>query len=288
MQRFTVIALVLVSTTTRADVAANGPCAGKTFAECSKAAIDIEYGGHGVKQDKRRAAAMYQAACDAGELGACTSRAEMGRNSGLDETGIRRLYDRGCSSGEPADCALYAYHLKDSDDAADVAKAYAMFEKLCLDGQGGACSTVADHSNGTAEIVKWQRRSCEAKQGGDCVKLDRTLYLDGDPALTPTQATRELEIRCNAGAADACSFAGERHFLGKGTKPSRPEADVWAGKACDLGMASECNALGHRALYDEKPDAKRAHAWFQKACDAKDADGCSWLKRAQPTLGDRP
>jgi uncharacterized protein len=281
MQRLGVLAIVLVSTTTHADVPKDGPCAGKTSAECARAAIDVQYGGHGVKQDKKRAAAMFQAACDAGELRACTLRADMGENSGLDEAGIRRLYDRACSSGDPIDCSAYAFHLKESHDADDVAEAYAMFQKLCLGGQGDACLTVADHSNSKAETVKWQRRGCEAKETSDCRKLDYTLYRDGDPALTPAQATRELEMLCDAGNADACEWAGDRHFAGKGAKPSRVDANVWAGKACEQGIASECNALGRRALFDGKPDKQRAQAWFQKACDAKDADGCEWLKRAQ-------
>ena len=255
-----------------------GACAGGTYGECLQRATRLEYGVEGEKKDRKKAQAMYAAACAANIPVACTSAGDRAKEAGFDEAAARKWFQKGCDL-DASLCVSYGFYLEEQDAPADVKQGVAMLAKACNAGWGLACYKVADHAKTKVEAATWEKKRCEAKDSSDCGRYIRRLWND-EAGLAPAASTKALEALCDGGEAGACDAVAQRHLMGQGTKASRAAADLWMGKGCDHGATKLCIVLGKRALMDDN-DKARATAWFDKACKAEDADGCDWLARAK-------
>lgn len=260
------------------DDKGTGACAGMTYGACLKKALLYEYGAEGMPKDRKKAQAMYAAACDVKIAVACSSAGERAKEAGFDEAAARRWFQKSCDL-DASLCVSYGFYLEEQDAPADVKQGIALLARSCDAGWGLACYKVADHAITKGEAASWEKKRCEAKDSPDCARYIRRLWKD-EAGLTAVASTKALETLCDDGEANACSLVAQRHLDGKGAKASRASADVWMGKACDAGSTIECRSLGRRAAFDDN-DRKRAALWFEKACKQGDETSCDMLARVK-------
>jgi TPR repeat protein len=152
---------------------------------CSVQALAI-YRGAGVAQDKPRAMALWEAACNAkADLG-CRMRAGslFNESSGAaDHVSAFQAFTKACGAKASWGCSglAYAYHLG-RGTTADAGKAASFARTACEDGIG------------------------EKTQG--CALHARYLVYSGNPKLVE-KGSYMLTSTCMAGIAEACNDAGE-------------------------------------------------------------------------------
>ena len=225
------------------------PCKGLTPEACDQAAFGFDHGitldGKKVARDEKRAAAMYQAVCEAKLATGCSELASMGHRAGLDDAGVIRWLRAACALDPDQGCWDLGLELKESDARADRDEARAIFDQRCTAKHGDACYALADMSNRPASIG-WYQKACGFGDERGCLELARIYFADQDPSMDAAASTRALEALCDGGLVNACSFASDRHFAGKGARASRADADVWMKKACALGDDASCRSLERR------------------------------------------
>ena len=89
-------------------------------------------------------------------------------------------------------------------------------------------------------------------------------------------ANSELERQCNNGNAGSCVKLGFLYYNGDGVKQDYKKAREFYNKACEMGEALGCSALGD-LYYNVKQDYKKAREFWSKACEMGDANGCVLL-----------
>lgn len=168
-------------------------------------------------------------------------------------------------------------------------------------------------------------RACQAGSQRACVGSAH-LLVRHHPRTVPYQKALELFLAaCEAGDAGACEAAAVQRRIGRARRVEAPEAvelweascalysptgctrlgDHWAAsptewhqgyapytRACDLGHAPACTALGRlvqrdhsRPLPGEQPPAH----YLERACSLEDPAGCYWLAELElPRKGEPP
>jgi TPR repeat protein len=108
----------------RADAWTRG-CKRSSADACLSLAIEKQYGGTGIAEDRAEAARLYRAACDGGRAQGCHSLGQMlakGDGVPADRPRARELYLRACAGGFSDACAGMVWHAGDYtrfDDARD-------------------------------------------------------------------------------------------------------------------------------------------------------------------------
>lgn len=239
---------------------------------CSVQALAL-YRGAGVAQNKPRALALWEAACNAkADLG-CRMKAGSlfnESNNAADHATALQMFTTACATKASWGCSglAYAHHLG-RGTAADAAKAAGFARTACEDGSG------------------------EKTQG--CALHARYLVYSGNPQQVE-KGSYMLTSTCMAGVAEACNDAGE---AGKrklpGSKLATWEVPVSFRQGCDAGLTAACRNLG--ILYSDgygsvKRNLPIAVALLDKACKARDASACARLTAlgtaADTARGQRP
>ena len=89
-----------------------------------------------------------------------------------------------------------------------------------------------------------------------------------------------LTQQCEANNAKACFDLGVAYYNGTGVPTNQKKAFELAQKACDLGGANGCSAVGTFYVKGAEwnsgvaKDSSKAFAFYKKACDMGYAEGC--------------
>ncbi len=117
------------------------------------------------------------------------------------------------------------------------------------------------------EPVRMLARGCDLGRTEACDHLVR--------ALGPRQRA-ELELACDAGAADSCYILGSTALFGLGTAPDRKAAFDNFARACERGSANGCGVMADMYRYGvgTARDATHALAGHERACSLSFAPSC--------------
>ncbi len=199
---------------------ATGPCAGQTWQTCTGLAARYEV-GDGVERDKKRAAAIYRAACDAKVAEGCTGLGMLGAEAGLDGEAIRKALRTGCTLGDEVGCSALAGVLVDSEHKPERTEGLLLLERLCSAAprdKGGrthqlhvtACYERAEHASDARERVGYFSKACAGGYQRGCEELAKIYFKDEDPDADTIASTRALHRLCKSGTIAACGFAAQR------------------------------------------------------------------------------
>jgi TPR repeat protein len=244
--------------------------------------------------DRRRAPALFERACSAGNGEACWALSEVYRNG---EGGIARSQDAtnlqtrattllttSCEDGTANACLqlgrIYGSGAIEEKGAADSVEHYrrglALFQASCKGGHLPAC-------------LEWARLADEIQDcnGQEAAHTGCDLPLPrGAIAVDVSLATAMYERGCDSGDAGACSELSLRFLLGtQGVHSDKTKGAALLRRACDLGFAQGCLFLGwayekgkHHVLPElrgsvGKSDAEAA-AFYERGCHHGDALSC--------------
>ena len=200
----------------------------------------------------KRAAQLFQKACDGGEAAGCGELGvayREGRGVPRDVAKAAALFTRGCDGGSMAACAnLGLAHETGAGVARDLAKAASLFTRACEAHDPAACHSVGlMHKNGTG-VARNIARAGDAVQG----ILRRPLR----PGLL---------------RAGHRPLLGPRRARGTSRRPRSCTATPATSATCGAASASATMYAGGGQV---AKDAVGAFKLFKEACDGGDVNGC--------------
>jgi TPR repeat protein len=209
--------------------------------------------GYPPQFDPPRAQALYEQACDAGDLGACVTLGPLLR----DPAAATPLYQRACDGGFGAGCEALA---RRGDDAL-FARAVALYRRQCDAEPPTYCSALGWLlANGTGaprsldEARAAFRRGCVGGDQAACADVAFFDVLRGSPA--GPQLDR-LDRLCSAGVGYACSLLGGLVAVGEhGIPRDDARARDLLYQSCVLGDGEACESYAAHA--DDPAVADRA------------------------------
>ena len=244
--------------------------------------------GAGVPVDPGRGMALVKSACDAGVPAACTRMGQaalIGEGVPMDPRGAGVLFDRTCAAGDGIGCdALAGMVERGTGMPKDPSRAIALKLQACMHGAPKAC---ADGDRSTAAYLVTLDEACGGGTGdsGACVELG-DLY--ASPKRSPSERERGLTLLrqgCDHSVGFACSTLASRYEEGLVVRHDLMIGAEYHGKACDLGLMSDCKRLGELYATGNGPaqDRTKAAAAYHKPCEQGDHDGCrleaeQWLQ----------
>ena len=265
---------------------------------CARLAVVAERGerGDGAPRDEARAAALYQRACDGGDLPGCAGLGRLHRagRGGLERDPARAvaLFQRACDGGVARGCALLGEAYRDGAGGLgrDLVRAVALFQGGCDRGDLAGCKDLGGmHQLGKGGLARddaraaaLYQRACEGGELLGCSDLG-VLVGAGKGGLARDEAlAAELYTRaCEGGEMLGCHNLGALCEQGAGSL-TRDEARAVAlyRRACDGGAARGCGSLG--AMYEAGRggvplDLARARSLYQEASDGGDPVACRRL-----------
>lgn len=225
--------------------------------------------GDGGPEDPARAAVAYEAGCARDSHESCVWLGWLlvkGKGLPADAGRGRQLFERGCASGFSGAClALARFFLGKRDGAA----ALEVLSRTCAEGHEEACCLMAQtHEQGLGGVRPDVPRAgrlfealCRDGHGHACSKL-AFLYSAGRPymagkGLEKDEArSREFyEKACALDDMEGCWRSGLLYTQGERATPRDLERGrTLLERACDAGLADPCERL---ASLDERAEARR-------------------------------
>ncbi|MCC6521752.1 MAG: sel1 repeat family protein [Polyangiaceae bacterium] len=210
-----------------------------------------------------RARAAAGAACDAGHAPACLVVAQTELERAPERA--RDLYVTACRGGVVAGCVRAADVLTSGRlGVPDDAQAIELLDTACSPAGLAACRALA--TLGPAARARLAER-CNERRAVACHALagDAPSVAPGAPATPATVPPRDAPEPARPGALPDSLALGREELL---------------ARACELGLATSCGALGTSYLTGTAGvarDPARARQLFEEACQAEDAAACRQL-----------
>jgi len=205
------------------------------------------------------------AQCRRGNARSCTRAArahELGRGTAPNLARAAQLYRQGCYGEHPVACGRLGALYRDGRGVApDDARAAELFERACRAELWSACVELGElFDGGRALAADWPRATAlyrQGCQGGEplgcslwALMLELGWGVEPDPGQAEQQYRRacarvdELDRRCDAGAADACTAVAS--CLERGVEVSgklRSAAAEGFQRGCAWGLSAACQKL---------------------------------------------
>jgi hypothetical protein len=241
----------------RAAAALERACGGGLAAACVDLSLLLQ-AGRGLRRDERRAVALQERACRAGEGRGCTLQARVtGRTGRRGRKQAARLLARGCERGDWRGCDALALSLVACEGRIRQRQVYraarvrttALLEAGCGLGDAEACTEQA-------------QRGLHERGGRQ-------------------RAAAVFDRLCGQGHGAACDRLGDLHagLDLPGGQDHRAAADYYR-RACDAGHARGCGMVAH-GLTDGRggiaKDEARAQALFRRACALREQVFCQFV-----------
>lgn len=280
-------------------------CAGGILADCERSCQSGDMEGcvrlasahelgNGVERDRKRAVALYDRACKAGHLRACTEggrtkarcrkyqeRAPYGCLEQGDVSGAAADMSKACDSGYGRACLELGMG-SDEVVAASGRTALHFLERACDLGEGMGCSLAgfaylrgeAGASQDVPRGTELLRASCDGGELMSCMLL-QSLYSGKGEMGTERQPLKLLDLHrslCRRGHKPNCFHAGEMLSDGKeGIGANRKEAERHYELACQSHrpVPKACLQLGYAHMIEPE----RALRYFSLAC-THGGEGC--------------
>lgn len=207
----------------------------------------------GTLDDKARAFALFGAGCKAKHAPACLAEGDALR------TGT------GTGAGP------------------DLAKADALFGKLCDDRDAEGCFQVAfDHRDTDGKVaLEYGDRACTLGHAEGCNLAGFLHYTAKHPIPWDiTAAFRYYTKACDLGSSSACGNLGEVYRFGLGAPPDPAKAHALYKKSCEAESQYGCAGYAHYLATGEggaTRDGKRAETLWRASCEAESIEACSEL-----------
>ena len=130
--------------------------------------------GKGVAKDGRKAAHLYELACDKGSTRGCKGIAILlstGVSIPFDEARALKFYQRGCYLGDKWACGAVAQSYEQGSQisgavAQDLVRSARLYQGLCDDGDPCSCISLADLYSRGRGVKKDKRRAKELTERG--------------------------------------------------------------------------------------------------------------------------
>ncbi len=217
--------------------------------------------GDGVPKDPKRAEALFEKACAAGEPNGCVNRAQMYDEGYTEEDAALAtdLYRRACEAGSMLGCYQWGLVVMGSEKEDERARGEKLIERACKGGHRTACTANGSDAQRAAIFAE----ACERGELNGC---DAAAYL-AVSRKNPAGAERYWNKACDGGWLSSCHHLAFAYAWGDNGFPKKPAAARSAlRKACDGGRQDACG------------DFERLEAWLLgPACEAGDDRACRQL-----------
>lgn len=234
---------------------------------------DMSRSGDGTALSAVAAAGMYQKGCDGGQLGACVKLGELLRDGVKLPPGVTASL---LGQGAVLSSAGGGIGEVTAELPRDGARALALFEAACRQGEQAACTDLGFAYDQGADVKQDRKRSaalfgsaCTAGDGKGCLALGRYAASEGHwSGGQIKQAVALLDARCAAGQGSGCYGLGVYYRDLPSAKQQRQKIFALYQKACDLDYLWGCHDLG--IFFDEDTlgggSPVKALPLFAKAC----------------------
>ena len=259
--------------------------------------------GEQVLADWRRAAALFERACDGGEAEGCVRLARLrlhrsaeGRGITPDTASAVDLFQRGCAAGAAVGCTdLATLHIDRTEaDTTGTTDLYGLaaplYERACDEGDLKGCTllgTLHDAGHGVeTDVVRaaaLHRRACDGGSLLGCAHFGRSLELGSGVEADIARAAGLYERACEEEMTGCFRLAG-LHWRGAGVEQDIERAAELFDQACDgtvrrdegsPPVAESCFRIAEM-IVDGEIDRPlwRASSYFRAACRLGYDDAC--------------
>ncbi|MEZ4367339.1 MAG: hypothetical protein R2939_13795 [Kofleriaceae bacterium] len=278
----------------RAFTLASRGCERDDPASCHTAA-GLLYEGKdgGVRPDRRRALAYFDAGCAVGWPVSCDMAGDMRRDGtgvAVDKPGAVAKYLAGCEgtgdllSATACESLGRMTAVGDGTDR-DLDLAARAHARACLYEVDASCDEVTrlierepDAGARTAR-ARELGEACDRGVAAGCVALGNVEASGALGAVDAAAAIGRWRDACAAGHAAGCLRVADAYFEGIGVVAAIDEAARRYQQLCDRGLIAACGRLGQARAREGKLDV--AAALYQRGCDGDDADACDRLGAAR-------
>lgn len=263
-------------------------------------------GKAGGPSDKEAAKALYDKACNLGNLVGCSSLTFQ-LDWKTEGERVISLLQKACDGGRAMDCRMLGVELiRGTRLTKDLERGEKTLVGACSMGDLYACGDLASYyldnkqaSRGLGVLQK----DCEANNGVSCAKMGGWLSRceDGRPAgMSPVEvkscekfpdtnankATLAFESACRNKFYGACRTAGDRYANGKGVTADPAKAFELYTLGCPFGLGS-CEGLGRSYEQGQgtTTDLTKAFEAYAKGCDLASKGDCYEAARVAKKLG---
>lgn len=198
-----------------------------------------------------------------------------------------KAFEKACNGGVGIACFYVASYLEQGafGQPKDAARARAMMEKGCAQGDRFACQQLASRlqeSNPTdPNAFKFASRACDLGSKPGCFQAIAQLMKGQGVAKDPAKAAGILKRTCAAGEGKRCAELGllilEGHIPGTDKKDAVPYIE----RGCELGRDDACRlaARVHGGKMGVPKDVDKARSFLERGCASEDAKkACAKLK----------
>lgn len=274
---------------------------------CHNLALLVDRGKAGGPADRDKSTALYQKACDGGNVSSCTAvsyrldwKAEPER--------VTSLLQKSCDGDDAVSCRVLGRALTRGDQLSkDSGRGEQLLARACAMAETFACGNLAwflwterkqpkqalavveddcTRGNGTScSIVGGWLSQCEdGRPPGFGVPEAKTC--ESFPTTDAGKASKAFEQSCRAGFYGACHVAAERNQRGKGVTTDMKLVVELLDVGCPKGWFA-CEKLGK--LYEEgdgvAQDLDKALVAYGEGCDGNDKGDCFAAARVAEKLG---
>jgi TPR repeat protein len=245
-------------------------CDGGNLSSCSALSYRLDW-----KAEPERVTSLLQKSCDGDDALSCRVLGKAlvrGDQLGKDTSRGEQLLARGCALAEMYACGDLAWFLWTERKQAK--QALEVVEGACALGNGTSCS-----------IVGGWLSSCEDGRPPGFGVPDAKVC-ESFPITDAGKATKAFEQSCRAGFPGACHVAAERNQRAKGVTTDMKIVVELLELGCPSGWYA-CEKLGK--LYEDgdgiPQDLGKALATYDKGCERRDKGDCLAAARVAEKLG---
>jgi serine/threonine protein kinase len=258
-------------------------------ASCQKFAKALDT-GVGASKNLKRAASMYQKACDAGSGAACNNLgvlAATGEGVPKDLVKAFGLYDQGCNQSDPTACVNQG-SMEFSGNGVPVSKELAThhFLRGCDLGNTAGCVALSDaYGSGPlkdpAKSYEFARRACEANNKTGCAQEVLALVLGNGVPKDVQGGISQLDGMCtNQQQPAACEDLAKLYSggLSRDVASDAIKQRDYTHKACLAGSTLYCG-IEHVLAKGDSLQSKglQNYALLKANCDKGDLVQCTLL-----------
>ncbi len=231
------------------------------------------------------AANLFDNACEAGRMDACTHLAELledGLGVAPDDARAAVLFERACTAGKPIACDRLGRHVYVVEGLPQAARAASLFAMACKGGEPLGCVHLAEcrargqgveKDLGTAAATFVEH--CARLSDGSCGSFGG-LVLQGDDLERAKKLTTPYVAACAKGEALGCARVAYMHDRGIVLAGDVKLAFKHYDLACNGGLATACAQSGWMLINGEgvPKDTVKGTARTFAACDAGSDEAC--------------
>ncbi len=202
-----------------------------------------------------------------------------------DEGRAVTLFDGACNLRFSSGCVLLGVALVQGKGvAADPVRARDLFRAACDDDNALGCALaelpVRTESAITARDVEYAEAVCGLGNAQACAFAGSRHFKGVEVASDPARGLELMVRACKAPLPSACAYFGAKILEAATTDEEDAKGVALLEGACHAGVGVACTVLGSVYTYgtrSTRPRPSRATEFLEKACSARDADGCSAL-----------